>query len=319
MNLEDSNSTDVFENPLFTSNYAYYCDEEDDLEAEDMTALGAGDAGEKHLRDSVDSLVKDTKTVQEEPLDYLPDNAHVKNTIERISNGFTFFMDIISSLHTALEDGQMAHRIGIFNGCESEIQYQQIKHVVDDDTFAKYEDFTFSTFMVGNPNYKWCPKPGCGNAVYGEPENPRSRCSNPSCNYEHCFNCAEDNHFYLINPLGCPGMDYKSKHSMGKRIALKTSVGVGMVVGGALVAGLAIPSFIIGITIYGGYRTIRHIKNNRAMKKKKAFRQQILRGIANGEDHGRPPMPSARRIPIVTSSSSTKWADEKERRYDILS
>lgn len=80
-----------------------------------------------------------------------------------------------------------------------------MKAVVTPELFAKYEEFTFIASLNADPSVKWCPKPGCGNAIVGlpclsflfiplqigDPANPRCQCTNPSCRYEFCFLCNE--------------------------------------------------------------------------------------------------------------------------------
>lgn len=79
-------------------------------------------------------------------------------------------------------------------GCKTLVEYHQVRAVVTPELFAKYEEFTFIASLNADPSVKWCPKPGCGNAIVGDPANPRCQCTNPNCRYEFCFLCAEPYH-----------------------------------------------------------------------------------------------------------------------------
>jgi len=78
-----------------------------------------------------------------------------------------------------------------FPSCSTIIEYHQIQDVVDPVLFAKYEEFAFLASLNADPTVKWCPRAGCGNAIIGDPDNPRSECTNPSCRFEFCFLCSE--------------------------------------------------------------------------------------------------------------------------------
>jgi len=38
--------------------------------------------------------------------------------------------------------------------------------------FEKYQGFLLEAHLRTDPNVRWCPKPGCGNAMIGNRENP---------------------------------------------------------------------------------------------------------------------------------------------------
>jgi len=79
-------------------------------------------------------------------------------------------------------------------GCATIVEYHQVQAVVTREIFSKFEEFTFIASLNADPSVKWCPKPGCGNAIIGDPENPRCQCTNPDCKYEFCFLCSEPWH-----------------------------------------------------------------------------------------------------------------------------
>lgn len=63
----------------------------------------------------------------------------------------------------------------------------QIQRAVSAEHFVKYEDFTLQAALSKDPNARWCPKPGCGNAMIGDPEYSQMRCDR--CHFEFCFLC----------------------------------------------------------------------------------------------------------------------------------
>lgn len=79
-------------------------------------------------------------------------------------------------------------------GCKTAIEYEHVRAVVTTDIFLKYEEFAFIAALNADPSVKWCPKPGCGNAIIGDPDNPRCQCTSPDCRYEFCFLCSEPWH-----------------------------------------------------------------------------------------------------------------------------
>lgn len=81
-----------------------------------------------------------------------------------------------------------------FPGCKTLVEYNQVQSVVTHEVFSKYEEFTFIASLNADPSVRWCPKPGCGNAIIGDPDNPRCQCTDPECRYEFCFLCSEPWH-----------------------------------------------------------------------------------------------------------------------------
>lgn len=42
---------------------------------------------------------------------------------------------------------------------------KQVRHVVDEETYSKYEEFTLASALNAMPDIRWCPKPDCKNAM----------------------------------------------------------------------------------------------------------------------------------------------------------
>eukprot|EP00727_Mastigamoeba_balamuthi_P000393 m51a1_g10350 putative ibr domain containing protein (662) ;mRNA; f:182433-185927 len=79
--------------------------------------------------------------------------------------------------------------------CKTVLTYNDVSAIVSDDAaFAKYEEFTFLAALKAEPNLRWCPRPGCGNALIGSEEYPHMVCNKPGCGHHFCFKCGEDWH-----------------------------------------------------------------------------------------------------------------------------
>jgi len=70
-----------------------------------------------------------------------------------------------------------------------------VKYIVDKETFAKYEEFTFLSALKSDPNVRWCPNPkGCGNAIVGDSSGSVKKMICDVCQFEFCFDCNEQWH-----------------------------------------------------------------------------------------------------------------------------
>eukprot|EP00727_Mastigamoeba_balamuthi_P007458 m51a1_g3332 putative ibr domain containing protein (395) ;mRNA; f:373748-375750 len=79
-------------------------------------------------------------------------------------------------------------------GCKHLVSYDEVKHVVSGPMFERFERFLLKAALEDDPNCRWCPRPGCGNAMIGNPQNPMMVCSNEKCKFCFCFNCREQWH-----------------------------------------------------------------------------------------------------------------------------
>jgi ariadne-1 len=67
-----------------------------------------------------------------------------------------------------------------------------VRQIVSEDMFEKYKSFLAKSFVDGNYQVRWCPAPGCGNAVNTDaPVGQTVRCS---CGHSFCFRCGEEPH-----------------------------------------------------------------------------------------------------------------------------
>ncbi|KAN0025751.1 hypothetical protein ACTFIU_005414 [Dictyostelium citrinum] len=79
--------------------------------------------------------------------------------------------------------------------CRRLVNYQEIKHNVDKKTMAKYEDFLLQITLKEDPNSRFCPRPGCNNAMIGDSDTVTMViCTSESCRYTFCFNCKSEWH-----------------------------------------------------------------------------------------------------------------------------
>eukprot|EP00727_Mastigamoeba_balamuthi_P011647 m51a1_g7104 putative C-tail anchored protein (332) ;mRNA; r:57949-59059 len=58
----------------------------------------------------------------------------------------------------------------------------------------RYEQLLLSAALRQMPDLRWCPKPGCGNALLGCHDCPRMQCDRPGCGTVFCFDCGEEWH-----------------------------------------------------------------------------------------------------------------------------
>uniref|UniRef100_A0A6B2LFL4 RBR-type E3 ubiquitin transferase n=1 Tax=Arcella intermedia TaxID=1963864 RepID=A0A6B2LFL4_9EUKA len=81
------------------------------------------------------------------------------------------------------------------NRCLKQITYNEVCSILTDkNLLAKYEKFTLEKSLETIPDLRWCPRPGCGNAMIGGKKTLMMRCTNPSCLFCFCFNCKEEWH-----------------------------------------------------------------------------------------------------------------------------
>jgi len=80
--------------------------------------------------------------------------------------------------------------------CDKGMGYYDVKLLVDEENFRKYEEFCFVAALKTDPNIKWCTNPkGCQNAVIFDPLSRENKIICTECKYEFCVLCAESWHF----------------------------------------------------------------------------------------------------------------------------
>jgi len=98
-------------------------------------------------------------------------------------------------LKTKINDGKVQDVRCPDPRCNVQIDYNQIRQIIrDNDIFAKYEQFNLKRALESMPDLRWCPRPGCQNAMIGSPDMPMMICSNETCRFSFCFVCKEEWH-----------------------------------------------------------------------------------------------------------------------------
>lgn len=81
------------------------------------------------------------------------------------------------------------------SGCANILTYNEIRHCATGILFEKFEEILLSRAIDGSKDMKWCPKPGCGNAIFRSARDDKlAVCSNGACGYTFCFECGEEYH-----------------------------------------------------------------------------------------------------------------------------
>eukprot|EP01100_Stratorugosa_tubuloviscum_P002073 TRINITY_DN1476_c0_g4_i1.p1 TRINITY_DN1476_c0_g4~~TRINITY_DN1476_c0_g4_i1.p1 ORF type:complete len:403 (-),score=140.97 TRINITY_DN1476_c0_g4_i1:102-1310(-) len=76
--------------------------------------------------------------------------------------------------------------------CNKDLEYVEIKELIDPTLFAKYEDFQLQVLLESEKFTRWCPKQRCGFAVTVDETTNHIKC--PRCAYEYCFTCGNAAH-----------------------------------------------------------------------------------------------------------------------------
>eukprot|EP00696_Hemimastix_kukwesjijk_P014430 gnl/Hemi2/28431_TR9405_c0_g1_i1.p1 gnl/Hemi2/28431_TR9405_c0_g1~~gnl/Hemi2/28431_TR9405_c0_g1_i1.p1 ORF type:complete len:580 (+),score=84.71 gnl/Hemi2/28431_TR9405_c0_g1_i1:82-1821(+) len=97
-------------------------------------------------------------------------------------------------LRTKICDSQVRGLACPTEKCTHKITHAEVQRSVDAALFAKYEEFLLAAALRDDPNCRWCPRPGCSNAIIGDPSRPLMVCTNQSCNFAFCFRCREEWH-----------------------------------------------------------------------------------------------------------------------------
>merc|ERR1712137_1021553 len=81
--------------------------------------------------------------------------------------------------------------------CKALVSEEEVRALVSPEIYQKYCTFFMHSFVNNNANIKWCPAPGCGNAVTSDMVNGNTvTCA---CSYRFCFRCSEEAH----QPASC--------------------------------------------------------------------------------------------------------------------
>lgn len=89
--------------------------------------------------------------------------------------------------------------------CKCIVHEDAFKKFVNPDMFQKYTTFMLRSFVEDNLNVKWCPAPGCSNAVRCERQN-RKQPVTCGCGFSFCFRCA-DSEIGDHRPVSCEHLE----------------------------------------------------------------------------------------------------------------
>lgn len=74
--------------------------------------------------------------------------------------------------------------------CQATVHEEAYKSIVSAEMYERYKKFLLRSFVEDNEESKWCPSPGCSNAIRCETPNRRKpvQCK---CGFKFCFRCAD--------------------------------------------------------------------------------------------------------------------------------
>lgn len=78
--------------------------------------------------------------------------------------------------------------------CAKLVGHAEVKRCLPADEFERYQQFLLQDALSKVGECRWCPNPGCGTAMIGDPSIPLMRCPKPDCHFSFCFNCKEKWH-----------------------------------------------------------------------------------------------------------------------------
>lgn len=73
------------------------------------------------------------------------------------------------------------------DGCKTELVHNDIRMIGTSEIFELYEKYLLENTLGKDKDCKFCPKPGCGMAMYQMGDNPMLVC--PKCELKFCFQC----------------------------------------------------------------------------------------------------------------------------------
>jgi ariadne-1 len=99
-------------------------------------------------------------------------------------------------IEVALREGRSLDISCMQHKCKVLMPDYIVRKIVSPETYQKYAIFLSKGFVESNANMKWCPKPGCTNAVDASQAVREGKClvAKCECSYKFCFLCSEESH-----------------------------------------------------------------------------------------------------------------------------
>eukprot|EP01092_Planopodium_desertum_P003368 TRINITY_DN1601_c0_g1_i2.p1 TRINITY_DN1601_c0_g1~~TRINITY_DN1601_c0_g1_i2.p1 ORF type:complete len:228 (-),score=32.35 TRINITY_DN1601_c0_g1_i2:146-829(-) len=95
------------------------------------------------------------------------------------------------TLQGAVEEGRgCVWTLCMQSGCKHLISDDAWEKFLTPEQFAKYREFSTLNFVDQNPNWKWCPSPGCHYAIQVDSKDRRKPVT-CKCGFTFCFSCAD--------------------------------------------------------------------------------------------------------------------------------
>eukprot|EP00727_Mastigamoeba_balamuthi_P006430 m51a1_g2407 putative ubiquitin-protein ligase (716) ;mRNA; f:774107-776751 len=98
----------------------------------------------------------------------------------------------VSYLTLKINEGQSCFITCPAHKCSLIVDQELVERIVPKELYAKYVAFITKSFVDDNPDVKWCPAPGCGNALKAD------QCIKGigycTCGYRFCWECGEEAH-----------------------------------------------------------------------------------------------------------------------------
>jgi len=74
------------------------------------------------------------------------------------------------------------------NNCKHQLTHEEVRLFIGEhELFMKYERLQLQQTLNHTEDCRWCPRPGCETAMFGDKSTPMMTC--PKCKMKFCFNC----------------------------------------------------------------------------------------------------------------------------------
>eukprot|EP01100_Stratorugosa_tubuloviscum_P003112 TRINITY_DN173_c0_g1_i1.p1 TRINITY_DN173_c0_g1~~TRINITY_DN173_c0_g1_i1.p1 ORF type:complete len:652 (-),score=296.92 TRINITY_DN173_c0_g1_i1:121-2076(-) len=103
-------------------------------------------------------------------------------------------------LSTNIKEGKSFEICCMQKGCNILVPEHVVRQIVNKQIFEKYMKFISASFVESSKDFRWCPRPGCGNAVTSPSRETGCLVGKCSCGHKFCFDCNTDAH----SPAACP-------------------------------------------------------------------------------------------------------------------